>query len=253
MPAFRNLTGQKFGYLTVEHRVANDKHGKSCWVCRCDCEPNKSVIVVGSDLVKGHTKSCGCLHRKKAAAANTTHGHKCEGKVSVEWRAWMHMLGRCRNTNDSSYHNYGGRGITVCDRWNSFENFFADMGQKPSPKHTLERVNNNLGYMPSNCVWVRRRPQGNNRRGNRPISAFGVTHNLATWARMVGIPTQELWKRLDNGWSPEKALANVRIPQGTLWIMEAIPAAETYSATDSWEWRPYVPAEFMNAYAIEVC
>jgi hypothetical protein len=127
---FRDLTGQRFGQLTVVERVSNSGAGKARWLCECNCEKQKTVIAIGSHLVSGHTKSCGCTR--------VQHGHAVGRQQSSEYIAWAHMLARVRNKTNPFYQDYGGRGITVCDRWNSFENFLADIGPKPSPEHSID-------------------------------------------------------------------------------------------------------------------
>jgi hypothetical protein len=154
MTAVRNLTGQKFGRLTVMSRNQNREGGIARWNCVCDCG-NQSVVRRGG-LTNGDSTSCGC--------AKIRHGHAIKGKRSAEYKCWDSMLRRCENPSNPAFENYGGRGISVCDRWHIFENFLADMGRKPSPDLTIERVKNYLGYYKENCVWATRIEQLKNRR-----------------------------------------------------------------------------------------
>jgi hypothetical protein len=158
----KDLTNQKFGRLTVIER-AGSAGNQSTWKCLCECGNEK--IVRSSSLRCGDTKSCGCLHKDTArifvVARNKTHG----GCGTTEYNTWSAMRQRCYNKNNPFYHCYGGRGITVCERWlNSFENFLSDLGKKPSSKHSLDRINVFDAYSPDNCKWSTPSEQVNNRR-----------------------------------------------------------------------------------------
>src|SRR6266436_4992678 len=134
MPAFRDLTCQKFGRLTVVHFAGKDKHGRSTWLCQCDC--GKQTTVEMSQIVTGRTQSCGCIKMDVLVQRSSTHGHAPRRERSPEYRSFRAMHTRCSNPNSEDYENYGGRGITVCERWQKFENFLADMGLRPSPDYT---------------------------------------------------------------------------------------------------------------------
>ncbi len=158
------LVGQKFGRLTVIAKAGNDKKSQSLWWVRCSC--GEYLIKKGEELKRGFRrgllKSCGCLRRETTIKNFTTHG-KCH---TSEYSTWQNMKARCLNINNTGYKYYGGRGIKVCDRWLKFENFFEDMGLKPKPELTLERVNNEKGYSPENCIWATKKVQANNRRNS---------------------------------------------------------------------------------------
>jgi len=127
-------------------------------------------------------------------------------KRTPEYRVWMSMRTRCRNPNHKFFHRYGGRGIIVCDRWDRFENFFSDMGSRPTPHHTLDRKDNNGPYAPHNCKWATRREQANNTPRNRIIEFRGRRLSLTQWAREIGINGSSLAERLESGWPLERAL-----------------------------------------------
>lgn len=161
-----NLTGQRFGRLTVIERAEN-KGKKAAWRAVCDC--GKGVAVRGEVLTRGDTRSCGCLRREASRARrpplNERHGHSPKyGPHSREYNSWHSAKQRCGNEHNKRWKHYGGRGITMCERWReSFENFLADMGPRPAGK-TLDRVNNNGNYEPGNCRWATTKEQRANQR-----------------------------------------------------------------------------------------
>ena len=134
---------------------------------RCQCECGTVSVVFRCHFVSGASKSCGCWNKEyasaRATARNFKHGHTVRGKHSREWNSWMAMHERCRDPNSINYKNYGGRGISVCARWADFNNFLSDMGPRP-PGHSLDRINNEGSYEPSNCKWSTWVEQNNNRR-----------------------------------------------------------------------------------------
>lgn len=157
------LVGQRFGRLMVISESRQNKHGGWYWNCNCDCG-NATVVSVGH-LRNGHTKSCGCLNQERI----TKHG-MCH---TPEYKVWQAMMQRCRNPKYKTYAYYGGRGIRVCKHWFKFENFYKDMGKRPTKNLTLERINNEKGYSLDNCVWANWVSQSRNKRlGKRNTSGY---------------------------------------------------------------------------------
>jgi len=199
------LTGTSFGRLTVVSEAAphQEPSGRSCrhWLCRCEC--GSVTNVAHADLRSGHTQSCGCLQRERTSASRRRHG-LAGAPIYITWRG---MKDRCSNTHRADYLYYGGRGITVCDRWNdSFENFLEDMGQPPFEGATIDRIDNDGPYSPENCHWATRMQQQNNTRANRLLAYKGATMSLTQWARTRDMPVSRLRSRLRRGWSIDRAL-----------------------------------------------
>jgi hypothetical protein len=167
-----DLTGQRFGRLLVlERALPSPSQTQAYWRCRCDC--GNSTTTDGWSLRRGLTRSCGCLAREKASErarrgrARLRHGHARKGRYSKTYTCWCGMRQRCRDPNARSYPWYGARGITVCARWRRFENFLADMGERPRGK-TLDRIDNDGNYEPGNCRWATALEQIHNRRKASP-------------------------------------------------------------------------------------
>lgn len=190
------LKGRRFGRLRVLGENPR-RHGKLVmWDCVCDC--GKKHLAAGRNLVNGCTKSCGCLARENRAKANFTHGLSGDPLYYI----WAGMRDRCNNKNSKFYKYYGARGITVCKRWNKFENFYMDMHPRPLGL-TIDRINNNRGYSPKNCRWVEQRAQVENRRTTRLIK--GKT--AAQWSRECGVPESNILYRVGRGWPWEKVVS----------------------------------------------
>lgn len=200
---FIDLNGKRFGRLEVIEyagRHQSPSGSYTLWTCLCDC--GNTVTTASKSLRNGIAKSCGCFRSDDAAMRHTTHGMT----RSPEFSSWQAMRARCQRPSHTYYKDYGGRGITICERWESFEAFLADMGPRPSLKHQIERIDNNGNYEPSNCHWIEAFQQGRNKRNNRLLSYRGETLHIAEWSRRTGLSRETIWHRLKIGWSVEKAI-----------------------------------------------
>lgn len=201
------VIGERYGRLTVIAEAVRyvsprgQIHGQV--ICKCDC--GQIATVRTNNLRSGTTTSCGCAKRESSIESGrrrATHGMR----RTPTYATWVSMKSRCTNPRLKEYIHYGGRGITVCDRWReSFENFLADMGPRP-PGTSLDRINGDMGYAPDNCRWATDVQQQRNRRNNFLISCGGRTLCLSAWAEATGIHVDTIRGRLDSGWSQERAL-----------------------------------------------
>lgn len=195
MALYKNLAGLVFGRLTAGEYIKPSK-----WSCVCECGTEK--VVSSHNLLNGTARSCGCLKLDALIARRTSHGMT----NSSTYVAWCNMKARCYYVKLSGYHNYGGRGIEVCDRWlNSFENFLEDMGERPSGL-SLDRINTDLNYTKENCRWTDWSTQMNNQRRTIQITHNGRTMSRSQWAREIGIDPNLIKKRMASGMSVDQAL-----------------------------------------------
>ena len=206
-----DLTGQRFGKLTVIGESGRQECGsrkRILWLCRCDC--GAEILVRGCNLRSGNTSSCGCLQRERTSAANTTHGcHKGgKGRNHRLYTIWSSMKARCLNPHSVSYKHYGARGITVCASWMDFGEFMTwALANGYRDGLSIERLDNNRSYEPSNCTWIPLDRQASNKRDTIRLTFRGVTKPMADWARSMGMDYMTLYQRIRGGWNIEKAIA----------------------------------------------
>jgi len=204
-----DMSGRKFGRWLVLYRAetpAYEKNkGRAYWFCRCECGDER--VVRGNALRNGQSLSCGCLKVDRTKETQTIHGQAIPGHQSGAYMSWHAMIRRCLHETSSTYPRYGGRGVTVCERWNDFQKFLEDMGDRP-PGMTLDRFPNGDGnYEPGNCRWATRGQQQENRKITLFYEFGGRRLNLSNWAIETGIPYKVLRVRLRAlGWSVERAL-----------------------------------------------
>lgn len=185
MGNFIDITGRKYGTLTVLGIESRDKNKNIRWNCLCDC--GNKVVVYGDNLRRNHTTSCGCNKGKIITAKKTKHGGSFNGN-SPEYKAWSAMKTRCYNTGNRSYKSYGGRGIKMCKEWeNDFVKFLSDMGERPSPKHSLDRINVNGDYSKENCRWATSFQQMNNRNVSVWYEKDGIRLTRWNWCKVFGV------------------------------------------------------------------
>lgn len=202
----RDLTGQRFAMLVAISRRYTPGR-QSQWLCRCDC--GRDVLIFLGNLTKAnHQKSCGCLVPVQVGqrTGNYRHGHSHE----PEFHLWRGMIARCSNSSLASWNDYGGRGITVCQRWqDSYEAFLADVGPRPSPKYSIDRIDNDGNYEPSNVRWATRKEQAANKRNAaRLLEHDGRAQNMSDWAKELGVTRATVERRLRvSGWSIAKAVS----------------------------------------------
>ena len=210
---FRDLTGQKYGRLAILGYGGHKPSGRqyqTFWYCRCDCGAITTVFTYS--LVGNKTRSCGCLKVELARILNTTHG-QTGTPLHITWKG---IIRRCHSPKCDGFPNYGGRGIYVCERWRrSFEAFAEDMGERPSPNHSIGRIDNAGPYSNENCRWETYIEQANNKRSSRFIEALGKKQTLIQWSRELSVPRERIATRLNLGWCAECALM---LPRGLPYV-----------------------------------
>jgi len=200
------VVGDVMERLTLlEYLSKRSNSSKKVGLFRCDCGTTKPIII--ASVVSKNTRSCGCLDRELASSRAKTHGMS----TTSIYKIWSGIKKRCLNKKYREFHLYGGRGIEICDRWKeSFEDFYTDMGPRPSKNHSIDRIDNNSGYSKANCRWATSEIQDNNKRSNVYLTSYGVSMSTAQWSRVLEIPASRIRDRLYAGWSDHSALFHPR-------------------------------------------
>lgn len=202
-----DLLNRKFGRLIPIKRISRNR--RSYWICNCDCGNQTTVRRDG--LLSGRIVSCGCYNKERAKKGDN---HRKHGKQGTRlYRIWQAMITRCNNLNQSEYKNYGGRGITVCDEWlHDFQAFYDwAMANGYDDSLTIDRIDNDGNYSPSNCRWATRKEQANNKSNNVLLAYCGITKTVAEWSEIQKIPARVINWRIKHKWSVEKALKTPKI------------------------------------------
>ena len=201
---FIDLTGQRFGRLTVICRADNyikpNGHKESAWLCRCEC--GKETVITRTNLKRA--RSCGCSKGKYISDSKITHGMS----NSRLYRIWRNMKNRCYNPNVERYNRYGGRGIKICDEWkDDFQVFYEwSMNHGYSDKLSIDRIDTNGNYSPNNCRWITMPEQADNKSNSRLFEFNNSAHTVSEWSEKTGISRDVIWNRIKRGWSIDKVL-----------------------------------------------
>jgi len=199
--------GQVYGRLTLlrlEHMLTGTGAVRAYWRCRCECG---NEVLTQSGTLRSTSKCPDCAPVEGRGWHRVTHGYTRGGKPSPVYTAWQSMWSRCRDPKNKRYADYGGRGITVDERWRTFEGFIDSMGAPPEPDMQLEREDNDKGYSPENCVWATRSQQGRNKRNNVKLTYQGRTQLMIEWCEELGLRYDTVKRRAQKGWTAEEALA----------------------------------------------
>ena len=191
----KNIQGLTFGRWTVLELAGSDPNTGLLWLCQCECGTVK--VTRGSNLRNGTSHSCGCLQKERASASSTVHGETRKGIPSAEMVSFDEAKRRCTNPRSIRYDLYGGRGIQF--RFTSINEFLDAVGRKPSPDHSLDRINNDGHYEPGNVRWATRIEQANNRSTNHFLTYKGESHTVAEWSRLLGVRPHTLFNRIRKG------------------------------------------------------
>ena len=202
----QNLLGQRFGRLVVIDEAPNSANSSTLWCCKCDC--GNEMITRAANLKSGHVKSCGCFRREVIAKRSTSHG----GSNSRIYGIWRKMIARCENQKNENYRRYGARGVRVCAEWHDFTNF-RDWAEKAgyTDMLSIDRIDVNGDYEPSNCRWADAKTQSNNRRSNNLITIGIETRTFAEWCAISGVKYKTAHRRLETGHTIEEVFSKGRL------------------------------------------
>jgi hypothetical protein len=205
------MLGKTFGRLTVVSFGGTATGGQLKWLCDCSCG-TKLKAIRAVRLRNGTTQSCGCLRSETTSITKTTHGKR----HSAEYSIWCGILRRCTNTNEPAYQLYGAKGIGLCEEWRKFENFYKDMGDRPSPTHSIDRIDGNKGYSPENCRWATWTQQQRNRLNNVVVTYLGKTATLIEHCNTHNVVYKSALRRLKAGAPIDLVMSKARLPWGVL-------------------------------------
>lgn len=202
---FKDIEGQRFGrWIVVEYCGIMPNSSVSAWKCRCDCGTIK--IIKAASLQSGRSQSCGCRHKEIVAAVGRSRAG-LRKRHPVEYACWNQMLQRCHNPNNPTYERYGAKGIRVCARWRrGFEEFFKDMGSKPTPEHTLDRIKSDQDYKPVNCQWLHKSLQARNRLYVKRYTINGEKLCIPEISKKYNIKERTIYWRIKKGWSMDRVV-----------------------------------------------
>lgn len=213
----KNLEGLRFGRLLVIKKSVIDVNQKTSWCCQCDCGNVKDIPEYSLIRNTRPTLSCGCLHKE----AVTKHGYR----HMPEYNIWRGMMDRCYNQKNANYFRYGGRGIVMSNEWReNFEAFYKDMGPRPGPEYSIERIENDKGYYKGNCKWATKKEQANNRGNSKQYIYRGKSQNLEDWCKELGLNFNTIYSRISKGWSFKHAI--------TISVNEHLVSRYTYNDRD---------------------
>lgn len=197
-PKFIDIEGQKFNRLLVLGFKESLPNSFQIWFCLCDC--GNITTAESYKMRSGHTKSCGCFRKERGVMLAKQHiKHGKEG--SRIYRVWVGILQRCFNPKTIGWVRYGGRGISVCDKWLQFEGFYEDMGEPPNDRMQIDRINNDGDYEKSNCRWATFKQQYNNKSNNRLVTYNGKTQSVTLWSEELGLDRMKVYQKLNQGLS----------------------------------------------------
>lgn len=204
------VPGDRYGRLTVVHEKPKSETCGRMVLCRCDC--GAEITIPFKSIRTGNTSSCGCLRREMVGAKNSKHGaRKRDGSGPPEYTIWKQMRARCNNPNAEKYPLYGGRGIAVDPRWDDFEVFLADVGRRPSPRHSIDRIDNDGNYEPGNVRWATPKEQARNKTNNVRVLFDGKMVTITELAEIHAICPLLLSQRIRRGWTLERALNEIPV------------------------------------------